>query len=175
MEEVLKAIKERRSIRKYKSDKVSKEVLDKVIEAGLYAASARGEQSPIMVAIEDEAWLKRLSKKNCQIGGWSEDFDPFFAAPAAILVLVPADAKNGEKDGSLVMGNLMLAAHALGLGSCWINRAKETFETAEGKAMLKKMGIEGDYEGVGFCLLGYADTKEVKAAPRKEKRVFYLG
>lgn len=174
MQEVLNAMKERRSIRKYKADKISKEILDKVIEAGLYAASAKGSQSPILVAITDEVWLKRLSKKNCEIGGWKEGFDPFFGAPAAILVLVPSDWANGERDGSLSMGNLMLAAHALGLGSCWINRAKETFESEEGKVMLKEMGIEGDYSGVGFCVLGYADTEEVKAAPRKENRVFYL-
>ena len=143
MSDVLKAMEERRSIRKYKADMVPQEIIDKIIEAGLYAASEEG-------------------------------FDPFYGAPAMLIVLAKKDWPTGIYDGSLVMGNLMLAAHDLGIGSCWIHRAKEEFETEWGKELLKSLGIEEEYVGIGHCALGYVEGDEPKAAPRKENRVYYV-
>jgi len=133
MNEVLKAIKERRSIRKYKSDMLPKEIIDQVIESGLYAASGKGQQSPIIISVTNKELRDKLSRMNCEIGGWKEGFDPFFNAPVVLIVLAPKDWTNKTYDGSLVMGNMMLAAHALNIGSCWINRARQEFETEEGK------------------------------------------
>ena len=149
MNEVLKAIKERRSIRKYKSDMLPKEIIDQVIESGLYAASGKGQQSPIIISVTNKELRDKLSRMNCEIGGWKEGFDPFFNAPVVLIVLAPKDWANKTYDGSLVMGNMMLAAHALNIGSCWINRARQEFETEEGKEILKSLGIEGEYEGIG--------------------------
>ena len=118
MNEVLKAIKERRSIRKYKSDMLPKEIIDQVIESGLYAASGKGQQSPIIISVTNKELRDKLSKMNCEIGGWKEGFDPFFNAPVVLVVLAPKDWANKAYDGSLVMGNMMLAAHALNIGSC---------------------------------------------------------
>lgn len=111
---------------------------------------------------------------NQEIGGWKPGFDPFYGAPVVLIVLADRGWENHVYDGSLVMGNLMLAAHALGIGSCWIHRAKEEFESAEGKAILEFLGIEGEYEGIGHCVLGYLDGPLPQAAPRKENRVFYI-
>ena len=118
MNEVLKAIKERRSIRKYKSDMLPKEIIDQVIESGLYAASGKGQQSPIIISVTNKELRDKLSRMNCEIGGWKEGFDPFFNAPVVLVVLAPKDWANKTYDGSLVMGNMMLAAHALNIGSC---------------------------------------------------------
>ena len=122
----------------------------------------------------DKVLRDRLSALNCRIGGWKDDFDPFYGAPVVLIVLADKSRPTALYDGSLVMGNLMLAAHALGLGSCWIHRAKEEFEGEEGKALLASLGIEGDYEGIGHCILGYADGDVPAAAPRKEGRLFHI-
>ncbi len=173
MNETLHTLKIRRSIRKFKSDMPSKELIEQVIEAGLYAASGRGKQSPIIIAVTDKALRDKLSKSNCQIGGWDADFDPFYNAPAVLIVLAPKDIPTYLYDGSLVMGNLMNAAQSVGLGSCWIHRAKEEFETEEYKTFLKNLGIEGDYEGIGHCVLGYTDGDEPTAPQRKSGRVYW--
>lgn len=162
----LQALKERRSVRKYKADMVPQELIDQVIEAGLYAASGHGEQDSIIVAVTNKEVRDKLSKMNRAIMGTKSD--TFYGAPVVLVVLGP------KSDGSLVMGNLMQAAHAVGLGSCWINRAKEEFASEEGKQLLKEWGIEGEYEGVGHCILGYADGTVPQAAPRKANRVFYV-
>ena len=157
MSEVLKEMKERRSIRKYKADMVPQEILDQIIEAGLYAASGKGTQNTIIIQVTKKELRDEIAEMNRKIGGWEEGFDPFYGAPAMLIVLARKDWPTGIYDGSLVMGNLMLAAHDLGIGSCWIHRAKEEFETEWGKELLKSLGISGEYVGIGHCALGYAD------------------
>lgn len=168
----LQALKERRSVRKYKADMVPQELIDQVIDAGLYAASGHGTQEVIIVAVTNKEVRDKLAQMNREI--LSTSIDSFYGAPVVLVVLGPKSNKLTPYDGSLVMGNLMQAAHAVGLGSCWINRAKEEFASEEGKQLLKEWGIEGEYEGVGHCLLGYADGPVPQAAPRKANRVFYV-
>lgn len=162
--------KTRRSIRKYKPDMIPEDVLNRIIEAGTYAATGMGKQSPIIIAVTNKEIRDKFSKMNAEIMG--VDSDPFYGAPVVLIVLADKARPTYVYDGSLVMGNLMLAAHAEGIGSCWIHRAKEEFESAEGKAFLKSLGIEGDYEGIGHCVLGYTDGEEPKAMPRKENYVY---
>lgn len=170
MSEVIKNMKTRRSIRKYKPDMIPEDVLNRIIEAGTYAATGMGKQSPIIIAVTNKEIRDKFSKMNAEIMG--VDSDPFYGAPVVLIVLADKARPTYVYDGSLVMGNLMLAAHAEGIGSCWIHRAKEEFESAEGKAFLKSLGIEGDYEGIGHCVLGYTDGEEPKAMPRKENYVY---
>ena len=172
MNEVLKVLKERRSIRAFRPEPLKKEDLDAIVEAGLYAPSAKNLQSTKLVVVRDAAVLARLERLNSRILGTPEG-TPFYGAPEAIVVLSDSEYPNWLQDGSLVMGNLMNAAAAIGLGSCWINRAKEEFETEEGKALLKKWGIEGDYVGVGHCILGYPAEEPRPAAPRKPDYIVY--
>ena len=174
MNEVLKAIKERRSVRKYKPDMLPDETIDQIIDAGLYAASGRGKQAPIIIAVTNEELRAKLSAANCKIGGWQEGFDPFFGAPVVLIVLADKSAHTYVYDGSLTIGNMMLAAHSLGIGSCWVHRAKEEFEMTEYKELLKELGFDGEYEGIGHCVLGYPDTTAGEAAERKENRVRYV-
>lgn len=173
MSEILEKIKSRRSVRKYKPDMVPQETIDKIIEAGIYAPSGMGSQSPIIIQISDKKVRDELSALNRKIMGKTEG-DPFYGAPVVLVVLVKKDAVTALYDGSLAMGNLMLAAHELGLGSCWVHRAKQEFETDWGKELLKSLGIEGEYEGIGHCILGYPEGDLPKAAERKENRVFYI-
>ena len=172
MNEILKAMKERRSYRKYKPDMLPKETIDQIIEAGLYAASGRNGQDAIIVAVTNQEARNRLAKVNAAVMG--AENDPFYGAPVVLIVLANKNWSTHVYDGSLVMGNLMLAAHALGVGSCWIHRAKEEFETEEYKQVLKELGVEGEYEGIGHCILGYPDCEPPKAAERKENRVYYI-
>ena len=173
MNETMEMILSRRSVRSYRPEMPKREELEQIVEAGLYAATGRGVQSAIIVAITNRSLRDRLSEMNRQIGGWQEGFDPFFGAPALLLVLSDKNDYNHVCDGALVMGNMMLAAHALGLGSCWINRARQEFETEEGKAILKSLGIEGEYEGIGHLIVGYPAGAAPKPAPRKPGRVFW--
>ena len=166
MNEIIKAMEERRSIRKFQPTMPAKEDLAQIVEAGLYAASGMGRQSAIIVAVTNKELRDELAKTNAEIMG-KPDFDPFYGAPAIFVVLADKSCRTAIYDGSLVMGNLMLAAASLGLGSCWINRAREEFDSAEGKALLKKWGIEGDWIGVGHCILGYPAAEPKPAAPRK--------
>ena len=163
---------ERRSCRCYKSDLIPSEVLDQILKAGAYAATGMGRQSPIMIAVTDKALRDRLSKMNAAVMGGVGD--PFYGAPELIIVLADRSVPTYLYDGSLVMGNLMNAAHALGIGSCWIHRAKEEFDSAEGKALLRELGIEGDYEGIGHCILGYEDGPCRPAAPRKGNYIYRI-
>ena len=156
MNESIKNMIERRSIHSFKPDAmVSKEDMDVIIEAGTYAATGMGMQSPIIIAVTNKETRDQLSKMNATI--MRRDMDPFYGAPVVLIVLADKNRPTHIYDGSLVMGNLMNAAASLGIGSCWIHRAKEEFESEEGKALLKKWGIEGDYEGIGHCVLGYPD------------------
>ena len=172
MSDVLETIKSRRSIRKYKSDMVPQDKLEKIIEAGTYAATGLGKQSPIIVAVTNKELRDKLSAMNAKIMGTNTD--PFYGAPVVLIVLADKSRPTYLYDGSLVMGNLMLEAEAQGIGSCWIHRAKEEFESEEGKEILKSLGIEGDYEGIGHCVLGFADGPAPKAAPRKDSYVYYV-
>ena len=173
MNDIIKAMEERRSIRKFKTDRPKKEDLEQIIEAGLYAANGMGKQAVITVAVTNKELRDKLSKANCEIGGWQEGFDPFYGAPVILIVLAQKDWVNRVYDGSLVMGIMMLAAHSLGLGSIWIHRAKEEFEQEEWKNLLKDIGVEGEWEGIGHCAVGYIDGDAPKAAPRKDGRVFW--
>ena len=159
----------RRSVRKYAPQQITDAELDKVLEAGLYAPTAKNNQKPIMVAVRDKETRDLLSKANAAIMG--VETDPFYGAPCVIVVLADPAFPTWIDDGSLVMGNLLNAAHAIGLGSCWINRAREIFDMEEGKALLKKWGIPETYRGVGNCILGYAEeTPDPKA--RVEGRIY---
>jgi|SRR5574344_4934 nitroreductase len=172
MSDLLNKIKERRSIRKYKSDMVPRSLIDQVIEAGLYAASGKDKQSTIIVAITNKEQRDLMMKANAEIHG--SNTDPFYGAPVILLVLADKTNANYVYDGSLVMGNLMLAAHELGLGSCWIHRARQEFEQPYWQQWLKNMGINGEYEGIGHCALGYIDGDYPKTKPRHPNRVFYV-
>ena len=172
MNEIIQAMKERRSCRKYQDTMIPKEDLEEIIEAGLYAASGMGKQSPIIVAVTNKEVRDELSKMNAAVMG-SEN-DPFYGAPVVLIVLADKSVRTEVYDGSLVMGNLMLACDAKGIGSCWIHRAKEEFESKEGKEILKSLGIEGDYEGIGHCVIGYVNGEYPKTSPRRENRVFYV-
>ena len=173
MNEIIKAIEERRSIRKFQPTMPAKEDLAQIVEAGLYAASGMGRQSAIIVAVTNKELRDQLAKTNAEIMG-KPDFDPFYGAPAILIVLADKSCRTAIYDGSLVMGNLMLAAHSEGISSCWIHRAKEEFESEEGKAILRDLGITGDYEGIGHCILGYADGPEPEAAPRKSDYIYHI-
>lgn len=161
----------RRSIRKYKPEQITREELETVLNAGMCAPTAMNKQSPIIVAVQNKDDIAYLSKLNAAVKGMAGD--PFYGAPTVLVVLADAENANAVPDGSLVLGNLMNAAHAIGLGSCWINRAREVFATDEGKALLKKWGIEGDYIGVGNCILGYPN-EQPQMKPRKENYVHYV-
>ena len=175
MNQVLDNMKTRRSVRKFTTEPVPQALIDQVIEAGLYAASGKGEQDVIVIQIADRAVRDKLSVMNRQIiGSSNEKLDPFYGAQTVLVVLARKDWPTHVYDGSLVLGNMMLAAHALGLGSCWIHRAKEVFASEEGKALLKKWGVEGDYEGIGHCVLGYPAGDVPKAKPRKENYVYHV-
>lgn len=171
---IIEAMEKRRSIRRFRPELLDCTDVDKIIEAGLYAANGMGKQATKIICVTNKKIRDELSEMNRKIGGWKEGFDPFYGAPVVLIVLGQKDWVNHVYDGSLVMGNLMLAAHALGYGSCWIHRAKEEFETAYGKELLQKLSIEGEWEGIGHCVIGYPDGNIPKAAKRKEDRVYYV-
>ena len=173
MNNLIQAMIERRSIRAFKSDNVPKELLEQIIEAGLYAASGMGRQGAVIVAVTDKGLRNRIAEDNRKIGGWDEGFDPFYGAPAILIVLGNKAVPTYLYDGSLVMGNLMNAAHALGLGSIWIHRAKEEFEQEYYKDLLRKLGVEGEWEGIGHCAVGYMDGSLPEPPKRKDHRVFW--
>ena len=172
MNEVLKSLTGRRSCRSYLPDPIPQETLDLILEAGTYAATGMGKQSPIIIAVTDKAVRDELSAMNAAVMG--AERDPFYGAPVVIAVLADKNIPTYKYDGSLVIGNLMNAAHALGIGSCWIHRAKEEFESEAGKAILQKLGIEGDYEGIGHCILGYPAAPANAPAPRKENYIYRI-
>ena len=174
MNDIIKAMEERRSIRKFKPDMPDKGALQQIIEAGLYAASGMGKQSAMVIAVTKKDLRDQISEDNRRIGGWDEGFDPFYGAPAILIVLGNREVPTHVYDGSLVMGNLMLAAHSFGLGSIWIHRAKEEFDQPRYQKLLKDLGIEGEWEGIGHCAVGYMDTDLPKAADRKAGRVCWV-
>lgn len=174
MNEIIKAIEERRSIRKFKSDMPPKSDIERIVEAGLYAANGMGKQAVITIAVTNKEVRDRIAESNRQIGGWEEGFDPFYGAPVILITLAEKNWANRVYDGSLVMGNLMLAAHSFGLGSIWIHRAKEEFEREEWKRFLSNLGVSGEWEGIGHCAVGYIEGEAPKAAERKDGRIYWV-
>lgn len=174
MNETLKVLESRRSCRNFKNEPVESEKIEAIIKAGTYAPTGMGKQSPIIIAVTNEELRDKIAEENCKIGGWNEGFDPFYGAPAILIVLADKSIPTYKYDGSLVMGNLMNAAESLGVNSIWIHRAKEEFESDFGKNILKDLGIEGDYEGIGHCAIGYAAEPLQEAAKRKDDYVYYI-
>ena len=172
MADTLTTLKTRRSCRAYKPDHIEEEKLHAIIEAGTYAVTGMGKQSPIILVIKDQEIRATLTKLNAAAMGM--DIDPFYGAPELLVVLANKAMPTYIYDGSLVMGNMMNAAANLGVASCWVHRAKEEFESEEGKAILKKLGIEGDYEGIGNLILGYAAKPAGDAAPRKADYIYKI-
>lgn len=166
MNEVLKAMEERRSCRSFLPEQLKEGDLEQILRAGTFAATGMGRQSPKIVVLQNPEDIAALERMNAAVLG-NPDGHPFYGAPTVCVVLAAADAFTNVEDGSLVMGNLMLAAWSLGVGSCWIHRAREEFASPEGKALLKKWGVEGDYIGIGHCILGYPTGEYRPAKPRK--------
>ena len=167
MNETLRVLKERRSVRRYKAEQITEAELNAVLEAGTWAPSAKGLQTSVLVVVQDPETIAYMSRMNAEIQG-NPGTDPFYGAPTVVVVLGDGEKLNWLQDGSLVMGNLMNAAAALGLGSCWINRAMEFFDRPEGKALLKKWGLPETYRGVGNCILGYVEGDQPAPKPRKD-------
>ena len=168
--DALELIKSRRSTKKYTDKPVPAELIEKVCRAGTWAASGMGKQSPIILAVTNKEVRDKLSRLNAEVMG--AKIDPFYGAPAVLVVLANKAVPTAVYDGSLVMGNMMIEAESLGLGACWIHRAKEVFETEYGKELLKSLGIEGEYEGIGNLILGYGEKSREK--PRKENYVYHI-
>lgn len=171
MNETIKNLVERRSCRKYSSTQIKEDELNSVLKAGEYAPTGMGMQSPIIVVLQNKSIIDKLSKINAKIMG--KDEDPFYGAPTVSVVLADKNIGTYIEDGSLVLGNLMNAAYSLGLGSCWIHRAKEEFETDEGKELLKEWNISENYVGIGHCILGYPEEKS-EAKPRKDGYIRFV-
>lgn len=167
MNETVQTLMQRRSCRAYEPRQVDEDTLQQILAAGTYAPSGKGRQSTKIVVLQDPAEISALEAMNAAVMGQSGTH-PFYGAPTVCVVLASADVPTCVEDGALVIGNLMNAAWSLGVGSCWIHRAREEFASAEGKALLEKWGISGNYIGVGHCILGYAAKPYAAAAPRKE-------
>ena len=172
MNETIKNLLERRSVRGYKEDLVPEEVLNEILEAGEYAPSGMGQQGTLMVVTQNPELVAKLSKMNADVMG--TESDPFYGAPTVVVVFADSNMPTCVENGSLVMGNLMLEAEEQGIGSCWIHRAKEEFESEEGKELLKSLGIKGDYVGIGHCVLGYVDGEYPGIPERKDNWVYYV-
>ena len=169
MNETLDNLKTRRSIRFFLPKQVEKDILDLVLEAGTYAPTGGGKQTPVIIAVQDEATVRQLSRMNAAVNGNKND--PYYGAPTVLVVLAERSRGTYLLDGAAVITTLLNAAHAVGLGSCWIHRAKEMFESDAGKALLREWGIEGDYEGIGQVILGYPAGAAPEPAPRKENYI----
>ena len=166
MNETMKNLLERRSVRGYKKDLVPTEVLDEILEAGKYAPSGMGQQKTLMVVTQNPELVAKLSKMNADVMGTKSD--PFYGAPTVVIVFADSDQGTWVENGSLVMGNLMNAAHAVGVDSCWIHRAKEVFASEEGKVLKAEWGVPESYIGIGHCVLGYRSGDYPEAKARKD-------
>ena len=174
MNDTLKVLETRRSCRKFKPDMISEEQLQEILKAGTYAATGMGKQSPLIIAVTQKELRDQISEENRRIMGAPEGMDPFYGAPVILIVLADKSVPTHVYDGSLVMGNLMNAAQSLGVASIWIHRAKEEFESGFGKKLLADLGIEGEYEGIGHCALGYAAEPAKEPAARKDNYIYYV-
>lgn len=173
MNETMETLLNRRSIRKYKSEQIKDEELNAVLEAGKYAPSGGNQQSALFIVVQNKDVIKKISKMNAAVMG-KENIDPYYGAPTVILVLADKSKATPVEDASIALCNMYNAAYSLGLGSCWIHRTREMFESEEGKKLLKEWGVEGDYIGVGSCILGYPDCELPKPAPRKDNFVIMV-
>jgi nitroreductase len=169
MNETIKTLLERRSIRKYKPEQIKEQELTVILEAGMYAPSGANQQSALFVVVQDKETIKKLSAMNAAV--LRKDIDPYYGAPTIVLVFADKSKVTPIEDGSLALGNMFNAAASLGVGSCWVHRTKQMFETGEGRDLLKQWGVTGDFIGVGSCILGYPDCEHPKAAQRKENFV----
>ena len=174
MNETLRIIKERRSCKRFKPDMIPEEDLKKIIEAGTWAPSGKGLQSAIILAVTNKEVINKLKEENRKAMGVGEEYDPFYGAPVVLVVLAKKDVFTHVYDGSLVIGNMLIAAESLGIGGVWIHRAKEEFESEYGKDLLKSLGIEEEYEGIGHCCLGYQEGEKMAPRDRKENYVYYI-
>ncbi len=172
MNVIIENIISRRSVKSYKDAMPPAEIIKEICKAGTYAPTGMGMQSPIIIAITNRELRDRLSRMNASIMNMT-DFDPFYNAPVVLVVLAKKEIGTHVYDGTLVMENLMLAAHSFGLGSCWIHRAKEEFESEEGKQILRDLGIEGEWEGIGHCIVGYTDKEPAAQKPRKGNYIYF--
>ena len=170
--DTLEVLKTSRSCRKFKPDMVPDDLIEKVIEAGMYAPTGMGKQAPIIIAMTDKKVRDKMAEENANI--MAANTDPFYGGPVVLVVLAKKDVPTHVYDGSLVMGNMLNAAHSLGLAGIWIHRAKELFESDYGKKILKDLGINDEYEGIGNCVIGYRDGEAPEAAPRKKDYVYYI-
>ena len=171
MKETIQDLTTRRSVKRYQPTQINREDLEKILKAGMNAPSGMGRQSAVMVVVQEPETVKQLSRMNAEVMGVHTD--PFYGAPTVIIVFADKEVPTYKEDGSLVMGNLLNAAHALGLGSCWIHRAKEVFNSAEGKALMKKWGLKDSLEGIGHCILGYGEGPEPAEKPRKDDYIVW--
>lgn len=171
MKETIQDLTTRRSVKRYQPTQINRADLEKILKAGMNAPSGMGRQSAVMVVVQEPETVKQLSRMNAEVMGVHTD--PFYGAPTVIIVFADKEVPTYKEDGSLVMGNLLNAAHALGLGSCWIHRAKEVFNSAEGKALMKKWGLKDSLEGIGHCILGYGEGPEPAEKPRKDGYVVW--
>jgi nitroreductase len=169
MNDIINTLQNRRSIRKFKPEQIKDDELNAVLEAGKYAPSGANQQSALFIVVQNKEMREKITKLNAAVLG--KDIDPYYGAPTIILVLADKTKVTPVEDASLALGNMFNAAHSLGLGSCWVHRTKQMFEGDEGKSLLKKWGVGGDYIGVGSCILGYPDCAHPKAAPRKDNFV----
>ncbi len=166
-------LKTRRSIRAYQDKMPSMDSIKRIVEAGTYAPNGQGRQSARIIVVTDKSLRDKLSKMNASILGTTAD--PFHAAPVVIIVLADKDVSTYIYDGALVIGNILNAAHSEGLGGCWVHRAKEMFQSKEGKELLYALGIQGNYEGIGCCAIGYSSDEELPyPRPRKKEFVIYV-
>ena len=159
--EVLKAIEARRSCRSYEEKQISAEELSAVTNAGTWAPTAKG------LVVQDAETVAKLERMNAAVLG-KLDAHPFYGAPTAVVVFADTQVPTYMQDGSLVLGTMLLAASSIGLGSCWINRAKESFQSEEGKALMRKWGLGDEYESIGICILGYVKGEIPAPKARKE-------
>lgn len=171
--DILNEIKNRRSIRKFKPEMIDDESLNKILEAGKAAPTGMNKQSPVIICITNKEIRKKLVEENARIGGWKEGFDPFYGAPI-ILLVVCKNMPTALYDGSCVIENMMLEASSLNICSCWIHRAKEEMETEFGKELLKSLGLDDDYIGIGHVCLGYIDGEIPPAKPKKDNWVYFI-
>jgi len=172
MNDAIKNMLHRRSFRAYKQEQIKDDDLELILKAGMYAASGNDEQSAVLIAVQNKEDIAVLSKMNADIAGFESD--PFYGAPTVVIVVADSTKVTPVEDGTLAIGNLMNAAASLGLGSCWVHREREIFESEEGKAFLKKWGLSGDYIGVGACILGYPATDWPEASSRKEGYTYII-
>lgn len=181
MNQTIENIINRRSVKKYTDKEVPMKLVEEVVKAGMYAPSGMNKQAAMIIAVTNKEMRDRMSRINLEIIKGrnlvtsSGHNDPFYGAPVVLVVLAKKDIGTHVYDGSLVMENMMIAAQSLGLGSCWIHRAKETFETEEGKEILAELGVNYEYEGIGNCIIGYAADDALRPqSPRKDDFVIWV-